>query len=81
MVGRDIGRWPAWRGRGTIRSSRQPHPLGAPTHEPDPGLTLVGLLLVLLSIPLALSLGPLVIGIVVLAFGVRRANDGLARPA
>ncbi len=46
-----------------------------------PGLTLLGTLLVLLSIPFAFSLGPLVIGIIVLAFGVRRVNVGLARPA
>jgi hypothetical protein len=46
-----------------------------------PGLTLLGTLLVLLSIPFAFCLGPLVIGIVVLAFGVRRINVGSARPA
>lgn len=46
-----------------------------------PGLTLLGILLVLLSIPLAFSLGPLVIGIVALAFGLRRAHRGLATAA
>jgi hypothetical protein len=46
-----------------------------------PGLTLLGLLLVLLAIPLAFSLAPLAIGIIVLAFAVRRANEGFARPA
>ena len=43
-----------------------------------PGLTLVGLVLILVSIPFALSLGPLVLGIVVLFFGARRAHRGLA---
>ena len=43
-----------------------------------PGLTLLGLVLILLSIPLAFSLGPLVLGIVALAFAVRRANRDLA---
>jgi hypothetical protein len=46
-----------------------------------PGLTLLGLLLVLVAIPFAFSLGPLVIGLILLAFGVRRANEGLAGPA
>ena len=45
-----------------------------------PGLTLLGLILVLLSIPFALSVGPLVLGIVVLAAGVRRAHEGLSNP-
>jgi hypothetical protein len=43
-----------------------------------PGLTLLGLILVLLAIPLAFSLGPLVIGVIVLAFAIRRAHEGLA---
>jgi hypothetical protein len=46
-----------------------------------PGLTLLGLLLVLLAIPLAFSVAPLVIGVILLAFAVRRANEGFARPA
>lgn len=46
-----------------------------------PGLTLLGLLLVLVAIPFAFSLGPLVIGLILLAFGVRRANEGLAGTA
>jgi hypothetical protein len=45
-----------------------------------PGLTLLGLLLVLLAIPLAFSLAPLAIGLVVLAFAVRRANEAVAQP-
>jgi hypothetical protein len=44
-----------------------------------PGLTLLGLVLVLLAIPLAFSLAPLTIGLIILVFGVRRANDELAR--
>ena len=43
-----------------------------------PGSTLLGLLLVLMAIPLAFSLGPLIIGVIVLAFGIRPANDELA---
>jgi hypothetical protein len=43
-----------------------------------PGLTLLGLLLVLLAIPLAFSFGPFVIGVIVLAYAVRRAHVGLA---
>jgi hypothetical protein len=46
-----------------------------------PGLTLLGLALVLLSIPLAFSLGPLVIGIVALALGARRLHNGWSAPA
>ena len=45
-----------------------------------PGLTLLGLVLIVLSIPLALSLGPLAIGIIALGFGVRRAHEGLSAP-
>jgi hypothetical protein len=43
-----------------------------------PALTLLGLLLVLLAIPLALSLGPLLIGVIVLAYAARRAHVGLS---
>jgi hypothetical protein len=42
-----------------------------------PALTLLGLLLILLAIPLALSLGPLLIGVIVLAYAARRAHVGL----
>jgi hypothetical protein len=48
---------------------------------PTPGLTLLGLVLVLLSIPLAFSLGPLVIGVIALVIGARRAHRGLASAA
>ena len=43
-----------------------------------PGLTLVGLLLVLIAIPLGLAFGPLVIGAIVLVYAARRAYDELA---
>jgi hypothetical protein len=43
-----------------------------------PGLSLLGLLLILLSIPLAFSVGPFVIGAIALAAGLRRAHRGLA---
>jgi hypothetical protein len=43
-----------------------------------PGLTLVGLLLILLAIPLAFSFGPFVIGVIVLVYAARRAHVGLA---
>ena len=43
-----------------------------------PAVALLGLLLVLLAIPLALSLGPLVIGIILLAWAARRAHVSLA---
>ena len=43
-----------------------------------PGLTLIGLLLVLLAIPLAFSFAPFVIGVIVLAYAARRAHVGLA---
>ena len=43
-----------------------------------PGLTLLGLMLVLLSIPLAFSLGPLLLGVIALAFGIRRTHRGLS---
>ena len=43
-----------------------------------PALALLGLLLVLLAIPLALSVGPLVIGIILLVWAARRAHLSLA---
>ncbi len=44
-------------------------------------LILVGLILVLLAIPLAFGLGPIVIGGFLLVLGYRRANDALAAGA
>ncbi len=43
-----------------------------------PGLTLLGLLLVLVAIPLGLAFAPLVIGAIVLAYAARRAHEDLA---
>ena len=43
-----------------------------------PGLTLLGLVLVLASIPLAFSLGPLVIGVLVLIWAARRGSRELS---
>jgi hypothetical protein len=62
------------RDRSTIRSSVA---AGA-TSMSTPALVFVGLIIVLLSIPLALSLGPLVIGVFLLVLGYRRATDALA---
>jgi apolipoprotein N-acyltransferase len=39
-----------------------------------PALALLGLLLVLLAIPLALSFGPLIIGAILLAWAARKAH-------
>jgi len=43
-----------------------------------PGLALLGLLLLFLAIPLAFSIAPLVIGVIVLFVAGRRAHHGLA---
>jgi hypothetical protein len=42
-----------------------------------PALALLGLVLVLLAIPLALSIGPLVIGAILLVWAARRAHVAL----
>jgi len=46
-----------------------------------PALILVGLVTILLAIPLALSLGPLVLGVFLLVLGYRRATDALVAGA
>jgi hypothetical protein len=46
-----------------------------------PALALLGIILVLLAIPFAFSLGPLVIGLLVLIWAARRGNRELATPA
>ncbi len=46
-----------------------------------PALVFVGLIIVLLSIPLAFSLGPLVLGGFLLVLGYRRATGALAGPS
>ena len=43
-----------------------------------PALALFGILLVLLAIPFAFSLGPLVIGVLVLIWAARRGNRELS---
>jgi hypothetical protein len=65
------------RDRSTIRSSLA---AGA-TSMSTPALVFVGLIIVLLSIPLAFSLGPLVLGGFLLVLGYRRATDALAGPS
>ena len=46
-----------------------------------PVVTLIGLLLVLLAIPFALMLAPLILGAIVLAYGLRVVHVGLAPAA
>ena len=46
-----------------------------------PALALLGLLLVLVAIPLALSIGPLVIGAILLIWAARKAHLALAPTA
>jgi hypothetical protein len=43
-----------------------------------PILVLIGLALVIVAIPVALSLGPLILGAVLLGLGLRRAHVELA---
>jgi hypothetical protein len=43
-----------------------------------PALVLVGIVLVVLSIPIALSLGPIVLGFFLVALGLRRAHVALS---
>jgi hypothetical protein len=43
-----------------------------------PALALLGLLLLIVAIPLAFSLAPFVIGVIVLGIAARRAHLGLA---
>lgn len=69
-----------WDGPGEACDDAHPH-LEPPRMTLTPGLTLLGLLLVLVAIPLAFSVAPLVIGVILLVFAVRRANEGLAAPA
>jgi hypothetical protein len=49
--------------------------------SPTPALVLVGLVLVLVSIPLAFSLGPIVLGGFLLVLGYRRATATLEGPS
>ena len=72
----DVRRCPRVAGEGTIGTDPPLHRSQSMTLTP--GLTLLGLLLVLLAIPLAFSFGPFVIGVIVLAYAARRAHVGLA---
>jgi hypothetical protein len=59
------------------------HPVAARSHRDQdmsmtPALVLIGLALVIVAIPVAISLGPLVLGAVLLGLGLRRAHVGLA---
>jgi hypothetical protein len=47
------------------------------SHVPTPGWTAFGLLLIVLSIPVALSLGPLLLGVAFLVIGLRRWDAAL----
>jgi hypothetical protein len=46
--------------------------------SPTPAFALLGLALILLAIPLAFSLGPFVIGIIMIVWAGRRAHLSLA---
>jgi hypothetical protein len=67
-------------GAGPLRDASGPgaYPPEVAAMTLTPGLRILGLVLVLMAIPLAFSLGPLIVGVIVLAFGVRRAHEGLA---
>ena len=80
----DAGRWRRGSGDGTLLARPTSfghlrsgdHPMSS-----TPALVLVGLVLVLLSIPLAFSLGPIVLGGFLLVLGYRRATAALEAPA
>ncbi|HEX6869204.1 MAG TPA: hypothetical protein VF119_10390, partial [Candidatus Limnocylindrales bacterium] len=57
---------------------RAAHPRLGSTMNRTPALALLGLLLILFAIPLALSIWPLAIGIVLVAWAARRAHLSLA---
>jgi hypothetical protein len=76
----DDGRWLDDARPARLEPVAQPR-TGAIAMTLTPGLTLLGLLFVLLAIPLALSVAPLVIGLILLIFAARRANDAVAEPA
>ena len=80
----DAGRWSRGSGRRTLRSRPTHSATCAQETTPmssTPALVLVGLVLVLLSIPLAFSLGPIVLGGFLLVLGYRRATASLEAPA
>jgi hypothetical protein len=42
--------------------------------RPTPGFTAIGVALILLAIPVGLSLGPLLLGIILVVLGLRRLD-------
>src|SRR3954447_923258 len=76
MVEADIRGWSA-RPRASILELDNTH-FWSHTMDRTPALALLGLLLVLLAIPLALSFGPLIIGAILLVWAARKAHLSLA---
>jgi hypothetical protein len=76
MVEADIRGWSAGQ-RAPILDSDSPF-YRSHTMDRTPALALLGLLLVLLAIPLALSIGPLIIGAILLIWAARKAHLALA---
>jgi hypothetical protein len=75
MVEADIRGWSA-RSRTSILELHDTH-FWSHTMDWTPALALLGLLLVLLAIPLALSVGPLLIGAILLIWAARKAHLAL----
>src|SRR3954470_3915359 len=65
-------------GHGSGRFSTHSPPFWSHSMDRTPALALLGLLLVLLAIPLALSFGPLIIGAILLVWAARKAHLSLA---
>ena len=75
MVEADIRGWSA--GLRASNVDLDDIPFWSHTMDRTPALALLGLLLVLLAIPLALSIGPLVIGAILLIWAGRKAHLAL----
>jgi hypothetical protein len=71
----DAGRWSGPPARLRLGQSL---PQSGAISMSTPALIFVGLIVVLLAVPLAFSLGPLLIGGFLLVLGYRRATDALA---
>lgn len=81
----DVRRWSGWAaaaedrrietpaGNGTILKAR-----GGTTMTLTPGLALLGIVLVLVAIPFAFSLAPLIVGAIVLIWAARRGHRELS---
>jgi len=76
MVEADIRGWSA--GQRASILDRDSSSYRSHTMDRTPALALLGLLLVLLAIPLALSIGPLIIGAILLIWAARKAHLALA---